>query len=48
MWYSFLFVLLGVYKQMHVQQVDVLSDIDEDNFDCTFDLIRPSISPHAC
>ena len=46
--HSFLFVLLGVYKQMHMQQVDVLSNINEDNFDHMFDLIHLSMSPCAC
>ena len=45
---SFLFILLSVYKQMHAQQVDVLSDINEDNFDHAFDLIHPSMSPCTC
>ena len=47
-WCSFLFILLGMYKQMHAQQVDVLSNIDEDNFDHAFDLIHPSMSPCTC
>ncbi|KAF7359992.1 hypothetical protein MVEN_00726300 [Mycena venus] len=37
----FLIVVLGVYKQMHAQGSDVLSDIHEDNFDRAFESIRP-------
>jgi len=38
----FLLVVLGSYKQMKAQSVDVLSNVSEDNFDRAFDLIRPS------
>lgn len=37
----FLIVVLGIYKQIHAQGSDVLSDIHEDNFDRAFDFIRP-------
>ena len=37
----FLLVVLGSYKQMKAQKVDVLSNVSEDNFDRAFDLIRP-------
>ncbi|KIJ41549.1 hypothetical protein M422DRAFT_60433 [Sphaerobolus stellatus SS14] len=39
----FLFVVLGAYKQMHIQQNLVLSDVDEDNFDRAFEMFRPVI-----
>jgi len=37
----FLFVVLGAYKQMHLQSVPVLSDVNADNFDTAFDMFRP-------
>ncbi|KAJ7816662.1 putative halogenase [Mycena olivaceomarginata] len=37
----FLIVVLGIYKQIHAQGSDVLSDIHEDNFDRAFDLSGP-------
>lgn len=37
----FLLVVLGTYKQIRNQAVPVMSDVDEDNFDRAFDLIRP-------
>ncbi|KAF8524134.1 putative halogenase [Hysterangium stoloniferum] len=43
----FLLVVLGAYKQMRAQREDVLSDINEDNFDRAFDLIRPVIQGTA-
>jgi len=43
----FLLVVLGAYKQMRSQQMDVLSDVNEDNFDRAFDLIRPVIQGTA-
>jgi hypothetical protein len=39
----FLFVVLGAYKQMHLQSVPVLSDINQDNFDTAFNMFRPVI-----
>ncbi|KAJ6482943.1 hypothetical protein C8R47DRAFT_1178119 [Mycena vitilis] len=39
----FLLTVLGAYKQIRNQQVPVLNDIDEGNFDRAFDLIRPVI-----
>ncbi|PCH37849.1 FAD/NAD(P)-binding domain-containing protein [Wolfiporia cocos MD-104 SS10] len=39
----FLFVILGAYKQMHLQDVPILSDISGDNFDFAFDMFRPVI-----
>ncbi|KAH7908475.1 putative halogenase, partial [Hygrophoropsis aurantiaca] len=43
----FLVVVLGTYKQMRNQSQPVMSDIDEDNFDRAFDLIRPVIQGTA-
>lgn len=39
--YSFLLVVMGAYKQIRAQEIPVLSDVDEDNFDRAFDIIRP-------
>ncbi|KAJ3748547.1 hypothetical protein DFH05DRAFT_1473118 [Lentinula detonsa] len=36
-------VVLSAYKQMRAQRVDVLSDVDEDNFDRAFTYLRPVI-----
>ncbi|KAK7464329.1 Flavin-dependent halogenase armH4 [Stygiomarasmius scandens] len=43
----FLLVVMGAYKQIRAQEVPVLSDVDEDNFDRAFDLIRPVIQGTA-
>jgi len=43
----FLLVVLGTYKQIRNQSIDVMSDVDEDNFDRAFDLIRPVIQGTA-
>ncbi|KAG2361128.1 FAD/NAD-P-binding domain-containing protein [Suillus spraguei] len=43
----FLLVVLGTYKQMLNQSMPVMSDVDEDNFDRAFDLIRPVIQGAA-
>ncbi|KAJ7206028.1 hypothetical protein GGX14DRAFT_367523 [Mycena pura] len=43
----FLLTVMGAYKQIRNQQVAVLSDIDETNFDRAFDLIRPVIQGTA-
>ncbi|KAJ7279073.1 hypothetical protein C8J57DRAFT_1502903 [Mycena rebaudengoi] len=43
----FLLTVLGAYKQIRAQQIPVLSDIDEGNFDRAFDLIRPVIQGTA-
>ncbi|KAJ6556165.1 FAD/NAD-P-binding domain-containing protein, partial [Mycena capillaripes] len=37
----FLLVVLSVYCQLTVQAVAVLSNIDEDNFDCALDFLQP-------
>ncbi|KAJ4483596.1 FAD binding domain-containing protein [Lentinula aciculospora] len=36
-------VVLSAYKQMRAQSMDVLSDVDEDNFDRAFAYLRPVI-----
>ncbi|KAJ3720114.1 hypothetical protein C8R42DRAFT_722771 [Lentinula raphanica] len=36
-------VVLSAYKQMRAQSADVLSDVDEDNFDKAFTFLRPVI-----
>jgi len=43
----FLLVVLGTYKQIRNQSIDVMSDINEDNFDRAFDMIRPVIQGTA-
>ncbi|KAJ7922291.1 hypothetical protein B0H13DRAFT_2230484 [Mycena leptocephala] len=43
----FLLTVMGSYKQIRNQQVPVLSDINEANFDRAFDLIRPIIQGTA-
>ncbi|KAJ7661574.1 hypothetical protein DFH06DRAFT_1192690 [Mycena polygramma] len=39
----FLFVVLGAYQQMHLQQFPVLSDINATNFDEAFTMFHPVI-----
>ncbi|THU87890.1 FAD/NAD(P)-binding domain-containing protein [Dendrothele bispora CBS 962.96] len=39
----FQIVVLSAYKQLRSQKLDVLSDVDEDNFDRAFAFIRPVI-----
>ncbi|KXN84848.1 Tryptophan 2-halogenase, partial [Leucoagaricus sp. SymC.cos] len=39
----FLMIVLSAYRQIRAQELPVLSDIDEDNFDRAFDLFRPVI-----
>ncbi|KXN88893.1 Tryptophan 2-halogenase [Leucoagaricus sp. SymC.cos] len=39
----FLLVVMSAYKQIRNQSTAVLSDIDEDNFDRAFDILRPVI-----
>lgn len=34
-------VVLSAYKQIRAQSTDVLSDIDEDNYDRAFGFLRP-------
>lgn len=43
----FLIVVLSAYKQIRAQSTDVLSDIDEDNFDKAFKFLRPVIQGGA-
>ena len=44
----FLIVVLSAYKQMKAQRENVLSDIDEDNFDRAFKLLRPGMAFRWC
>ncbi|KAF8653329.1 hypothetical protein AX16_004029 [Volvariella volvacea WC 439] len=39
----FQIVVLSAYKQIHAQNANVLSDINEDNYDRAFSLLRPVI-----
>ncbi|TFK18107.1 FAD/NAD(P)-binding domain-containing protein [Coprinopsis marcescibilis] len=43
----FLVVVLSVYKQIRSQQSNYLCDVDEDNFDRAFDMLRPIIQGTA-
>lgn len=43
----FLVLVLGSYEQIRNQNMNVLSEIDEDNFDRAFDFIRPIIQGTA-
>ncbi|KAF8525580.1 putative halogenase [Hysterangium stoloniferum] len=43
----FLVVVLAAYKQMHALHEAVLFDLDEDNYDRAFELIRPVIQGSA-
>ncbi|KAJ7468679.1 hypothetical protein FB451DRAFT_1340310 [Mycena latifolia] len=43
----FLLTVMGAYKQIRNQELPVLSDFDERNFDRAFDLIRPVIQGTA-
>lgn len=43
----FLLVVLGTYQQIRNQDLSILSDVDEDNFDRAFNLIRPVIQGSA-
>ena len=36
---------MSAYKQIRSQTIDILSDVDEDNFDRAFDIIRPGTNP---
>lgn len=36
-------VVLSAYKQIRAQHMDVLSDIDEDNYDRAFAFLRPGL-----
>lgn len=39
--YRFLIVVLGTYKQMRNQKIDIMADVDEENFDRAFDIFQP-------
>lgn len=43
----FLLVVMGAYKQIRNQEAAVLSEVNEDNFDHAFDMIRPVIQGTA-
>ncbi|KZS96642.1 FAD/NAD(P)-binding domain-containing protein [Sistotremastrum niveocremeum HHB9708] len=43
----FLLVVMGAYKQIRNQAENVLTDVDEDNFDRAFSIIRPVIQGTA-
>ncbi|KAF9267733.1 FAD/NAD(P)-binding domain-containing protein [Marasmius fiardii PR-910] len=43
----FQLVVLSAYKQMRAQDLDILSDVDEDNYDRAFSFIRPVIQGGA-
>ncbi|EPQ59058.1 FAD/NAD P-binding domain-containing protein [Gloeophyllum trabeum ATCC 11539] len=43
----FLLVVLGVYKQIKAQEIPVMSDVNEDNFDRAFSALRPVIQGAA-
>ncbi|THG96141.1 hypothetical protein EW026_g5637 [Hermanssonia centrifuga] len=43
----FLIVVLGTYKQIRNQNTAIMSDINEDNFDRAFELLRPVITGSA-
>ena len=40
--------MLGAYRQVKSQRENVLSDINEDNFDRAFKLLRPGGAFHSC
>jgi len=40
-------VVLSAYKQIRAQNISVLSDIDEDNYDRAFAFFRPGQDPEA-
>lgn len=41
---SFLFVALGIYKQIQAQETAVLHEAEEDNFDGAIYSLRPGVS----
>ncbi|TFK44724.1 hypothetical protein BDQ12DRAFT_673465 [Crucibulum laeve] len=43
----FLLVVMSAYKQIRAQTINVLADVDEDNFDRAFDILRPVIQGTA-
>ncbi|KAI0308431.1 hypothetical protein OF83DRAFT_1089834, partial [Amylostereum chailletii] len=43
----FLVVVMGVYRQIRAQEVPVLQDVNEDNFDHAFSLLRPVLRGEA-
>ncbi|KAL0960651.1 hypothetical protein HGRIS_005680 [Hohenbuehelia grisea] len=43
----FLLVVMSAYKQIRSQDIPILSDVNEDNFDRAFDILRPVIQGTA-
>ncbi|KAL1701051.1 hypothetical protein EV121DRAFT_282952 [Schizophyllum commune] len=43
----FLFIVLGIYKQIKAQEEPVMFEVDEDNFDRAFQFLRPVIQGAA-
>lgn len=43
--YRFLLVVMSAYQQIRNQTKAVLADVDEDNFDRAFDILRPGKFP---
>lgn len=43
--YRFLLVVMSGYQQIRNQKQAVLADVDEDNFDRAFDILRPGKPP---
>ncbi|KAL1745323.1 hypothetical protein HDZ31DRAFT_63250 [Schizophyllum fasciatum] len=43
----FLFIVLGIYKQIRAQEEPVMFEVDEDNFDRAFQFLRPIIQGAA-
>jgi len=39
--FRFLLVVLATYQQIRNQSAPVMSEVDEDNFDRAFDILRP-------
>ena len=44
----FLVVVLSAYKQIRAQEMPILHDVNEADFDRAFELIRPRTSPFPC
>ena len=47
-WPRFQVVVLSAYKQIRSQNIDILSDIDEDNYDRAFSFLRPGKFGRSC
>lgn len=44
----FLVVVMSAYKQIRSQSMDILSDVDEEDFDRAFNILRPGESHDLC